>query len=131
MRQLLHNIGSLHTCDDADRVLRNAYLVIDGGVLAEIGVGRPQGEFDRVEDMRGRLVVPGLINLHHHFFQTLTRAIPAAQRGHLTDWLFRLYPVWAGMEPSDLAAATEASIAQLLLTGATTTVDHAYLFDPG
>lgn len=131
MRQLLHNIGSLHTCDDADRVLRNAYLVIDGGVLAEIGVGRPQGEFDRVEDMRGRLVVPGLINLHHHFFQTLTRAIPAAQRGHLTDWLFRLYPVWAGMEPSDLAAATEASIAQLLLTGATTTVDHAYLLPDG
>lgn len=131
MRQLLHGIGTLYTCDASDRVLRDAYIVIEDGRIAEVGVGRPEGAFDRREDLRGRMVVPGFVNLHHHYFQTLTRAIPGAQRGHLIDWLYRMYPIWAGMTPDDLAAATEASVAQLLLTGATTSVDHSYLLPHG
>lgn len=131
MRQLLHNIGVLHTCDSKDRVLKDAYLVVEGDRIAEVGKGAPTGNFDAVEDMAGRLVVPGFVNLHHHYFQTLTRAIPAAQRGHLIDWLYKMYPLWAAMTPDDLAHATEASVAQLLLTGATTSVDHSYLLPRG
>jgi 8-oxoguanine deaminase len=67
------------------------------------------------------------VNTHHHFFQTLTRALPRAQRGQLLDWLAVLYPVWGLMEPDDLAAAASASAGELLLTGATTSVDHLYL----
>jgi 8-oxoguanine deaminase len=77
--------------------------------------------------MTGSVAMPGLINTHHHFFQTLTRALPRAQRGHLLDWLRLLYPVWSAMSPADLAAATAAATSELLLTGATTTVDHSYL----
>lgn len=131
MRHLLQNIGTLYTCDSNDRVLKNAYLVIEDGRIAEIGTGKPEGDFDAVEDMAGRLVLPGFVNLHHHYFQTLTRAIPAAQRGHLIDWLYKMYPLWATMTPDDLACATEASVAQLLLTGATTSVDHSYLLPRG
>ncbi|MEQ1945533.1 amidohydrolase family protein [Mesorhizobium sp. VNQ89] len=131
MRQLLHAIGTLYTCDGDDRTLKDAYLVIENGRIAEIGVGKPAGDFDVVEDMAGRLVLPGFVNLHHHYFQTLTRAIPAAQRGHLIDWLYKMYPLWAAMSPDDLASATEASVAQLLLTGATTSVDHSYLLPRG
>ena len=131
MRQLIHAIGALYTCDDNDRVLKDAYLVIENGRIAEIGTGRPAGDFDAVEDMAHSLVLPGFVNLHHHYFQTLTRAIPAAQRGHLIDWLYKMYPLWAAMTPDDLAHATEASVAQLLLTGATTSVDHSYLLPRG
>jgi len=131
MKQLLHAIGTLYTCDDDDRVLRGAYLVVENGRIAEVGTGKPAGDFDVVEDMADQLVLPGFVNLHHHYFQTLTRAIPAAQRGHLIDWLYKMYPLWAGMSPDDLAGATEASVAQLLLTGATTSVDHSYLLPRG
>lgn len=131
MRHLLHGIGRLYTCDADDSVLDNAYLVVEDGRIAAIGTGMPEGDFDLTEDMAGRLVVPGFVNLHHHYFQTLTRAIPAGQRGHLIDWLYAMYPIWAGMTPDDLAAATEASVAQLLLTGATTSVDHSYILPRG
>lgn len=131
MRQLLHGIETLYTCDATDRVLQNAYIVIENDRIAEVGVGKPDGAFDRYENLANKTVVPGFVNLHHHYFQTLTRAIPSAQRGHLIDWLYNMYPVWAGMTPDDLAAATEASVAQLLLTGATTSVDHSYLLPKG
>lgn len=126
MRQLLHGIDRLYTCDATDTVIDDAHVIVEGDRIAAIGAGRPEGAFDHVEDLSGCLVVPGLVNLHHHFFQTLTRAIPATLRGHLMDWLAAMYPIWSGMTPEDLAAATEASVAQLLLTGATTTLDHSY-----
>lgn len=132
MRQLLHSISALYTVHDSDTPLRDAWLVIEDGRIAQIGRGAaPEGAFDAREDLSGCLVIPGLINLHHHYFQTLTRAIPAALRGHLIDWLGRMYPIWSGMTPDDLGTATEASIAQLLLTGATTSVDHSYLLPQG
>lgn len=131
MRRLLSGIDTLYTCDAHDTVLRDAYIIVENGRIAELGSGRPEGTFEQSEDMSGRVVTPGFINLHHHYFQTLTRAIPGAQRGHLIDWLYRMYPIWAGMTPDDLAAATRASAAQLLLTGATTSVDHSYLLPHG
>lgn len=130
MRQLLHNIGTLYTCDAQDRVLVNAFVVVEDGRIAAVGEGLPDGDFDQREDLGGALLLPGFVNIHHHFFQTLTRAIPAMLRGHLVEWLYRMYPVWSGMTPDDLGHASEASLAQLLLTGATTTVDHSYIL-PG
>jgi cytosine/adenosine deaminase-related metal-dependent hydrolase len=127
MRQLLFNIDALHTCDDAGRSFRKAHVVVEDGQVAAVGAGTPEGEFDRRIDLAGCIVLPGFVNLHHHFFQTLTRAIPRTLRGHLIDWLRMMYPIWAGMTPEHLASASRATMAELMLTGATTTVDHAYL----
>lgn len=128
MRRLLHDIDALYTCDDADTALGGAWIVTDGERIAEVGAGAPpEGQFDERIDLSGTVAMPGLVNMHHHFFQTLTRAIPAAQRGHLVEWLWRMYPLWSLMTPDDLAAATRATAAELMLTGATTTVDHSYL----
>lgn len=132
MRQLLHSIKTLYTCDAQNLKLHNAWIVVESDRIVDIGSGTlPAGEFEGYEDMTGCIVIPGIINLHHHYFQTLTRAIPAVLRGHVIDWLGRMYPIWSGMTPDDLAHATRASIAQLLLTGATTSVDHSYLLPNG
>jgi 8-oxoguanine deaminase len=131
MRTLLSHIGRLYTCDRHDRVLADAYVVVEGERIVEVGQGRPEGHFDQRIDLRGQVVIPGLVNLHHHFFQTLTRAIPRALSGHLIDWLRAMYPLWAGFTPEDLNAATQATMAELMLTGATTSVDHAYLMPGG
>jgi 8-oxoguanine deaminase len=128
MRRLIENIDTLYTCDRQDRVLKSAWIVAEGGTIAALGDGPPPaGDFDDRIDLSGSVALPGLVNTHHHFFQTLTRALPRAQRGQLLDWLAVLYPVWGLMEPDDLAAAASASIGELLLTGATTSVDHFYL----
>src|SRR3954454_5190209 len=128
MRRLIENIDTLHTCDDEGRVLRRAWIVVAGSRIAALGDGPPPaGDFDERIDLSSSVAMPGLVNAHHHFFQTLTRALPRAQRGHLLDWLRLLYPVWSAMSPADLAAATAAATSELLLTGATTTVDHSYL----
>jgi cytosine/adenosine deaminase-related metal-dependent hydrolase len=128
MRRLIENIDALYTCDRQDRVLKSAWIVADGSTIAAVGEGPPpEGDFSERIDLSGSVALPGLVNTHHHFFQTLTRALPRAQRGQLLDWLAVLYPVWGLMEPEDLAAAASASIGELLLTGATTSVDHFYL----
>src|SRR4030088_2827602 len=135
MRRLIENIDALYTCDDRDRVLKRAWVVIEGAKVAALGEGpAPAEEFAERIDLTGSVALPGLVNTHHHFFQTLTRALPRAQRGQLLDWLAILYPVWGLRERDDLAAAASASIGELLLTGATTSVDHFYLVprcDPG
>src|SRR3981189_1459105 len=128
MRRLIENIDALYTCDDRDRVLKRAWMVIEGAKVAALGEGpAPAEEFAERIDLTGSVAMPGLINTLQHSFQPLPRALPRAQRGQLRDWLAVLYPVWATMSPEDLAAAAAATIAELLLTGATTSVDHFYL----
>lgn len=85
----------------------------------------------RVFDASGHVVIPGLINTHHHFFQTLTRALPASLDRTLFPWLTALYPVWANITPAALDAAVTVAMAELLLSGCTTTTDHHYLFPAG
>lgn len=132
MRRLIANIDALYTCDERDRVLRGAWIVVEGARIAALGEGAaPDGSFDERLDLTGAVAMPGLVNAHHHFFQTLTRALPRAQRGQLLDWLSVLYPVWGAMTPDDFAAAAAATSAELLLTGATTSVDHCYLVPRG
>ncbi len=108
-------------------------VVIEGHQIAElIAAGqKPLQPVDAIFDASDHVVLPGLINTHHHFYQTLTRALAPALGKELFDWLKALYPVWAGLDPELLAVATELALTELLLSGCTTTSDHHYLYPPG
>lgn len=108
-------------------------VVVEGGVIAELvaaGTG-PAAPVDGVFDASEHVVLPGLINTHHHFYQTLTRAHPAAIDRELFPWLTALYPLWARLTPEHLRLAVRAALAELLLSGCTTAADHHYLYPPG
>ena len=108
-------------------------LVIENGIIAElIGAGQePSKDCDSIIDASQWVVIPGLINGHHHFYQTLTRALPQALNKPLFNWLKSLYPVWAGLEPEMVYESTRLALAELLLSGCTTAADHHYLFPQG
>lgn len=108
-------------------------VVVEGQRVAECvpSGATPAAPVDKVFDASGHVVLPGLINLHHHFFQTLTRACPAALDKPLFAWLESLYPIWAGLRPEDLALASRVALVELLRSGCTTVSDHHYLFPAG
>jgi cytosine/adenosine deaminase-related metal-dependent hydrolase len=116
--------------DDAGREIADADLRIDDGVITAIGQGLP-ADGAETHDLSGCIVTPGLVNTHHHLFQTLTRAVPGGQDAALFGWLRRLYPIWARMRPCDIRAATRLGLAELALSGCTTSSDHLYLFPNG
>ncbi len=108
-------------------------LVIEGQKIIELV---PQGQqpthaYNEVMECSDLVILPGLINGHHHFYQTLTRALPQALNKPLFGWLQSLYPVWAGLEPDMLYQATRLALAELLLSGCTSAADHHYLFPEG
>ena len=107
-------------------------LVVEGERIVEClpAGGEPDAPCDRVFDASEHVVLPGLVNTHHHFYQTLTRAHGPALGKELFDWLKTLYPVWAGLTPGHLDAATRLALAELLLSGCTTAADHHYVFPP-
>jgi len=108
-------------------------LVVADGTIAELvpAGGVPSDPVDEVFDASGHVVIPGLINTHHHFYQTLTRAFPPALNRELFPWLTALYPVWARLTPDSLALGVRVALAELMLSGCTTTTDHHYVFPPG
>lgn len=107
-------------------------VVEDGGVAELVPAGHePVAPVDAVFEAGAHIVLPGLINTHHHFYQTLTRALPAALDRELFPWLQALYPVWARLDEEALAAAVRVAMAELLLSGCTTTTDHHYVFPRG
>lgn len=108
-------------------------VVVEGGRILElVPAGRqPATPGCAVFDASGHVVLPGLINTHHHFYQTLTRACPPALDKALFPWLVALYPVWARLTPDALRLAARVALAELLLSGTTTTSDHHYLFTTG
>ena len=108
-------------------------LVVEGGKIAElVPAGRePAASIAEVFEAGGLAVVPGLINTHHHFYQTLTRALPAALDKELFPWLKALYPVWARLDRQALESAVTVAMAELMLSGCTTTTDHHYVFPKG
>jgi len=129
---LLKNATLLVTMDDQ----RNEYP--DGGLYVEDNVIRSVGPTDQlpptadvVIDARGLVVLPGLVNTHHHFFQTLTRNLPAAQDAGLFSWLRTHYPIWARLTPEAIRVSTQLAIAELMRSGCTTSVDHTYLWPNG
>lgn len=110
-------------------------LVVDteAGTIIELVAGgtRPAGQVTDVFDASGHVIVPGLINTHHHFYQTLTRAWGPVINTPLFPWLTALYPVWARLTPRALELATTVAMAELLRSGCTTTADHHYIFPQG
>ncbi|MEM7433452.1 MAG: 8-oxoguanine deaminase [Pseudomonadota bacterium] len=105
-------------------------IVVDNGVIVELlsANGEPAEPVDSTFDASELVVLPGLINCHHHFYQTLTRAFSSALDKELFAWLQALYPVWAGLDAEAIDASTELALAELMLSGCTTTTDHHYLF---
>lgn len=108
-------------------------VVIAGGVIEELipAGGTPSTPCDEIFDASRHVITPGLINTHHHFYQTLTRAWAPVANAELFPWLKNLYPVWARLTPRDLELGTTAALAELLLSGCTTAADHHYLFPAG
>ena len=133
---LIRNARCIATFDHADprqaRELRDASLLVHGHTIEAIGPADqlPQ-QADEVIDARGHLVVPGLVNTHHHMYQSLTRAIPQVQDAELFGWLRGLYPLWAGLTPEMVQVSTQVAMAELLLSGCTTSSDHLYFFPNG
>ena len=121
-----------HPDPNQSRELRQASVFIRDQRIEAIG---PATELpttaDEVIDARGHLVLPGLVNTHHHMYQSLTRAIPQAQNAELFGWLRALYPIWAGLTPEMVQVSSRVAMAELLLSGCTTSSDHLYLYPNG
>ncbi|MFY9580766.1 MAG: amidohydrolase family protein, partial [Gaiellaceae bacterium] len=116
------------TMDDGGTEHEGGWILVDEGLVQDVGGGtRP--EATDVEDLRGAVATPGLVNTHHHLFQNLTRA--RAQQENLFGWLRALYPVWAAIDDEAEYAAARSGLAELALSGCTTVFDHHYLFPPG
>ena len=129
---LIRDAELVATMDDGRRELRRASVLVRGCAIEAVGpAAELPREADRVIDARGHVVVPGLVNTHHHMYQSLTRAVPAAQDAELFGWLRTLYPIWAGLTPEMVRVSTQVAMAELLLSGCTTSSDHLYLYPNG
>ncbi len=129
---LVRHATLLVTMDDARREIPNGGMFIRDGFIEQVGPTESLPETaDEVLDLDGHIVLPGLINTHHHFYQTLTRAVPAAQNANLFQWLKTLYPIWARMTPEHIRVSTQIALAELALSGCTTAFDHLYIFPNG
>lgn len=133
---LLKHIHTLVTMDDTRRELRDAAIFIRDGVIEAVGSltdmpRNPQGDLhaDEVIDLSRHVVLPGLINTHHHMFQSLTRAM--AQDYELFDWLRHLYPIWKRIDGEAIYTSAKLAMAELILSGCTTSSDHLYLYPNG
>jgi 8-oxoguanine deaminase len=133
---LIQNASCIATMDDASHELKDTSLLIRGNLIAGIGAAQDLlqsagGQVDEVIDARGHIVMPGMVNTHHHMYQSLTRAIPAVQDAELFSWLRGLYPIWAGLTPEMIRVSTQIAMAELLLSGCTTSSDHLYIYPNG
>ncbi|WP_406850840.1 8-oxoguanine deaminase [Herbaspirillum huttiense] len=126
---LIRNARVLVTMNEGREEIANGALYIRGKVIEQVGKTEdlPQ-EADEVIDASHHVVIPGLINTHHHMYQSLTRAIPSAQNGELFNWLTNLYPIWAGLTPEMIRVSTLTAMAELILSGCTTSSDHLYIY---
>jgi cytosine/adenosine deaminase-related metal-dependent hydrolase len=127
MSLLLEN-GWICTLDDAGTEHPDGWVLVRDGLVEAVGAGEPPAADERV-DLAGAVVTPGLVNTHHHLYQTLTRA--RAQEATLFEWLRELYPVWAGIDAEAQYAAARTGLAELALSGCTTVFDHHYVFPAG
>lgn len=126
---LIKNASHVLTMDDGRRELAGADIRLKDGVICEIGTGLDStGE---VVLATGCVVTPGLVNTHHHLYQTLTRAVPGGQDALLFGWLQTLYPIWSRFGPEHMFTSAQVGLAELMLSGCTLTSDHLYLFPNG
>ena len=124
----LYANGWIVTCDDAGTEHEAGWVLVEDGFVAAVGADA-EPEADERVDLGGAVVTPGLVNTHHHLYQTLTRA--RAQEADLFTWLRELYPVWAGIDAEAEYAAARTGLAELALSGCTTVFDHHYVFPRG
>ena len=126
---LIRKADFVVTMDAGRRELAGADVLLRGGVVAAVGHGLAcDGE---VIEARGCVVTPGLVNTHHHLFQSLTRAVPGGQDALLFGWLKVLYPIWARFGPEEMFVSAQVGLAELALSGCSMSSDHLYLFPNG
>jgi cytosine/adenosine deaminase-related metal-dependent hydrolase len=129
---LVKNASLLATFDDQRREIADGALLVRDNVIEQVGsTTELPASADQVIDLRGHAVLPGLVNTHHHMYQSLTRAIPAAQDAELFGWLRALYPIWARLTPEMIQVSTLTAMAELILSGCTTSSDHLYVYPNG
>ena len=129
---LIRHADILVTMDNHRREIPDGGLFIKDGFIQQVGTtSELPTSADQVLDLSGHIVLPGLINTHHHFYQTLTRVVPAAQNANLFHWLKTLYPIWARITPVGIRTSTQTALAELALSGCTTASDHLYIFPNG
>lgn len=125
---LLYNIDCLPTMNDRREILSGAYVYMEGPCIKAVGSGNPPMHADQEIDAGGCLLIPGMVNVHHHLIQVLTKNIPAVQVSGLFHWLVTLYPIWREISPEAVYASSLTGMAELLASGCTCTSDHLYLF---
>ena len=134
-KTLIENARVLVTMNDAGQEFTDGFICFDDGVITALGSGRvppaQRADIAHVIDAGGCVVTPGLINTHHHLYQSLTRAVGPAQSAPLFGWLQTLYPIWARMRPEDMFCAAQLGLAELALSGCTLSSDHLYLYPEG
>ncbi|UWR25467.1 8-oxoguanine deaminase [Sulfitobacter sp. S223] len=128
---LLRGAAAILTMDDTRRELAGEDILISGGVIAAIGPALPAPDGAEVVDVSGCLVTPGLVNTHHHLYQSLTRAVPGGQDALLFGWLRTLYPIWQRFTPDHMHVSAQVGLAELALSGCTLSSDHLYLYPNG
>lgn len=126
---LIRNADVIVTMDAARRELQGADILVSGGVIR--GIGTDLGPADEVIGAQGCVVTPGLVNTHHHLYQSMTRAVPGGQDALLFGWLRTLYPIWARMGPEEIRVSAQTGLAELALSGCSMTSDHLYLHPNG
>jgi len=132
MTTLLITHAYIATFDDRQTEIPDGGLFIRDGFIEQVGPSASlPASADEVLDLSGYVVLPGLVNTHHHFYQTLTRNIPAAQNANLFNWLKTLYPIWARLTPADIFTSAQTALVELALSGCTTAADHLHLFPNG
>ena len=129
-KTLIRNADVIVTMDGTRRELSGASILVENGAISAIGaaLNAPEAE---IVDATGCVVTPGLVNTHHHLYQTLTRAVPGGQDALLFGWLRTLYPIWARYTPEDMHISTQLGLAEMALSGCTMSSDHLYLFPNG
>jgi len=126
---LVKHADLLVTMDDDHRRIIDGGLFVRDNVVQQVGpTAELPDDADQVIEARGMILLPGLINTHHHFYQTLTRAVPAAQDATLFRWLKTLYPIWAGLTSEAVYTSALVGLAELMLSGCTTASDHLYIY---
>ncbi|MEB0232352.1 amidohydrolase family protein, partial [Undibacterium sp. 10I3] len=129
---LIKNARVLVTMDDQRREIARGAVFVRDHVIEQVGQTADLPDTaDEVIDASHHVVIPGLINTHHHMYQSLTRVIPAAQNGELFNWLTNLYPIWANLTPEMVKVSTLTAMAELMLSGCTTSSDHLYIYPNG
>lgn len=129
---LLRDADLLVTMDDARREIAGGSVLVRGGRIQAVGAAADlPTDADEVIDLAGHIVIPGLVNTHHHMYQSLTRVVPGVQDGELFGWLRGLYPIWARLTPEMIGVSTQTAMAELILSGCTTSSDHLYVYPNG